>query len=452
MNLAQLITDYSSLQSSNNFYCDIKSIPLDNLSHIKSSKTKLSTSSKVIAFGTTQLNFIPTKIKNSISEAVVVSTMDDRNIFADFINEWIRKHKDRNHRSFFYKKVFKSLLHQKVRVVTSPISASELKKQRNILLSQRFIWGANLEPSAILSYFRNKKTLESSNVSNKFLIDQLSASPVFVVKNGFNEIILGYPQSSIKRGSVNHISSSNLSLLNHSNPICPASTGLFFFHPDDAFEFKDFIKSVNPLSAKNLEIDVEPVGLHFAYKMNRNLSSGTQFSFIPDFKEVGDLIFKHQKDKHLVFHKHQHYGKNFFQGQPIYIIQPIHVTDQNGNQRIVKFTGLNDDREVIFTNLEAANKSWTNFIKNHSELASVKRPNLLVYNLESFLKDKERLHKKGFQKFVVITSKDAYITTKELQAVQYSNSLFKHLKLNIKPKLFFLKLWVRRLIFALTYE
>nr|ALL97176.1 hypothetical protein [Pyropia endiviifolia] len=230
------------------------------------------------------------------------------------------------------------------------------------------------------------------------------------------------------------------------------STGLFFFHPDDAFEFKNFIKSVNPLAAEQMEVNVEPVGLHFAYKMNRNVFSDTQFAFIPDFKEVGDLLFKYRRNKYLTFHKDQYYGKKFFQGQPIYIIQPITLKDQNGELNTIKFTGLNDNREVIFTNIEAANKSWTNFIKNNSQLKSIKKPTLLVYNLESFLKDQERLNKKDFKKFVVVTNKKAYLAAKELVALPDSNSFFKPLKLNMKPKLFFVRLWVKRLFSTLTYE
>lgn len=452
MNFAQLIAEYYSTQIPNNFYCNMESLSSDNSSHLKLSKTNLLSSAKIIAFGLPSFDFIPTKIKNSIREAVVISTIDDNNVFADSTNNWIKKHKDKNHHSLFYKRIFKALLNHEIRVIVDSPNTVKINKEKNITVSQRYIWGKSWNPSIISSYLKNKKNSEFSNASKKFLIDQLSASPVFVVKNGFNEIILGHPLSRIKRGEINNITNSFLSLLNHSNRTHPVSTGLFFFHPDDALEFKDFIKSVNPLAAKHMEINVEPVGLHFAYKMNRNISSDTQFSFVPDLKEVGDLLFKHQKDKNLIFHKNQYYGKKFFQGQPIYMIQPITLKDRTGKISTIKFTGLNDNREVIFTNLEAANRSWANFTKINSQLKSIKKPNLLVYNLESFLKDKERLNKQDLQKFVVITNKKAYLATKELIALPDSNSFVKHLKLNIKPKLFFVKLWVRRLFSTLTYE
>nr|YP_007947747.1 hypothetical protein 450 [Neoporphyra haitanensis]AGG36996.1 hypothetical protein 450 [Neoporphyra haitanensis] len=452
MNLAQVTCNYFNTKTLNKFYCNTEYVSYGNFSHLNLSKINLPSSAKIIAFGLPQFDFIPTKIKNSIREAVVISTIDDSNIFADSTNNWIKKHKDKNHHSLFYKKIFKALLHQKIKVVTDSAKNSKIDKEKGLILSQKYILKNSWKPSIMSSYFENKKNNEVANVSKKFLIDQLSASPVFVVKNGFNEIILGHPAFRIKRGVISNYTHSFSNLLKQSQPTYPISTGLFFFHPDDAFEFKNFIKSVNPLASEHMEINVEPVGLHFAYKMNRNVSSDTQFLFIPDFKEVGDLLFKYKKDKHLIFHKDQCHGKNFFQGQPIYIIQPTIFKDRSGNLNTIQFTGLNDNREVIFTSLEAANKSWTNFIKNNSQLKSIRKPTLLVYNLESFLKDQERLNKQDFQKFVVITNKKAYLATKELVAVPDSNSVLKHLKLNMKPKLFFIKLWVRRLFSTLTYE
>nr|YP_009244738.1 hypothetical protein Ppul_148 [Pyropia pulchra]AMK96980.1 hypothetical protein Ppul_148 [Pyropia pulchra] len=452
MNLAQTIAEYSSAQNSNNFYCTFEHLSPHDLNSPKSSKPNLSFSTKVITFVIPRFDFIPSNIKNSIREGVIISNIEDNNIFANSTNNWVKKHKDKNHHSLFYKKIFKALLNQKIRVVAEPIKTPEIGKEHDILVSQKYVWGKSWQPSIISSYLKNKNNNVVSNASKKFLIDQLSASPVFVIKNGFNEIILGHPLSRIKRGGINNITYSFQNLLSQHKQAYPISTGLFFFHPDDAFEFKNFIKSVNPLAAQQMEINVEPVGLHFAYKMNRSISSDTKFTFIPDFKEVGDLLFKYRRDKHLIFHKDQRYGKNFFQGQPVYIIQPISLKDRSGKINIIKFTGLNDNREVLFTNLEAANKSWTNFIKNNSQLKSIKKPTLLVYNLESFLKDQEKLNKQDFQKFVVVTNKKAYVATKELIALPDSNNFFKHLKLNMKPKLFFMELWVRRLFSTLTYE
>nr|AIA19994.1 hypothetical protein [Neoporphyra perforata] len=451
MDFAQISLNYSSTNNSNKFYCNVRSIPYDNFNSLKLSKLNSSSSIKVVAFGVPEFSFVPMKIKNSIREAIVISTVDDSNIFADITNSWIKKHKDKNHQSLFYKKIFKALLYQKIRVVTNPVKISSISKETNLIASQKYTLGNNWNSLVMLFYSKNKTNSTVSNVAKKFLVNQLSASPVFVVKNGFNEIILGHPSFRIKRGGLINNSNLSLNLLKSSEQIAPVSTGLFFFHPDDAFEFKNFVTSVNPLASQQMEINVEPVGLHFAYKMNRNISSNTQFSFIPDFKEVGDLVFKYRKDKNLIFHKNQRYGANFFQGQPIYIIQPVTFKDGNGKLNTIKFTALNDNREVIFTSLEAANKSWVNFIKNSPQLKSIRKPRLLVYNLESFLKDQEQLDKQYFQNFVVITNKEAYLTTRELIALPHSNSVLKHLKLNIEPKLFFLKLWVRRLSSTLNY-
>nr|YP_010338290.1 hypothetical protein MW410_pgp140 [Bangia atropurpurea]UNJ18240.1 hypothetical protein [Bangia atropurpurea] len=450
MYCAQPITQPMRIPNTNNFYCNKKLLFSINSNYRKLSEVGSIASKEDLAFALPDSSFIPLNIIKSFQEAIVISTIHDSNIFADATNNWIKKHKNKNHHSLFYKEIFKALLTKKIEVIDSQI---ELKKIDNkIILAQKYIWTKSWKQPPFLPGLHIKKTTIVPGSSKKFIMDQLSSSPVFVVKNGFNEIILGHPLSRIKRGPLKQAAFSFSSLLNYSKVNGPISRGLFFFHPDDATEFKNFVQSIAPSASKHMEVRVEPIGLHVAYKMNRDLHGDTQFRFIPDFKEVGDLIFKHRKSKNLIFHKNQYYGKTFFQGQPIYIIQPINVKNRNGQISTIKFSGLNDDREVIFTNLEAANKSWTNFIKTQSSLQSIKKPTLLVYNLESFLKDKELLRKEDLTKFVVVTNKDAYIETKESMALLDSNSLYKHLKLNMKPKLFFVKLWIKRLISTLTYE
>lgn len=106
MNLAQVTCNYFNTKTLNKFYCNTEYVSYGNFSHLNLSKINLPSSAKIIAFGLPQFDFIPTKIKNSIREAVVISTIDDSNIFADSTNNWIKKHKDKNHHSLFYKKNF----------------------------------------------------------------------------------------------------------------------------------------------------------------------------------------------------------------------------------------------------------------------------------------------------------------------------------------------------------
>nr|NP_053828.1 hypothetical protein PopuCp033 [Porphyra purpurea]P51218.1 RecName: Full=Uncharacterized protein ycf80; AltName: Full=ORF450 [Porphyra purpurea]AAC08104.1 ORF450 [Porphyra purpurea] len=450
MYCSQAITQTSRLPVSNNFYCKKTFFSSVNSNYQNLSQMQSWSSLKVLAFGLPDLHSIPVNLNNSFQEAIVISTINDNNIFADVTNSWIKMHKDKNHYSLFYKEIFKALLTKQIHVIDSPIGSKDIDNK--IILIQQYIWKKGLKSPQFNSIARLNKNVDISNISTKFIMEQLSTSPVFVVKNGLNEIILGHPLSRIRRTAFNQIASSLSNLFHQPIATSPISNGLFFFHPDDAIEFKNFVQSKAPEACKDMDIKIQPVGLHVAYKMNRNFSSDIQFRFVPDFKEVGDLIFRHQQAKNLHFHENQYYGKNFFQGQPIYMIQPIIIKHRNGRISIIKFTGANDDREVVFTNLEAANKSWANFIKRTPYLKRLKKPNLLVYNLESFLKDKEVLHKADLTKFIVVTNKSAYITTKESVTLPYHNGLSKHLELNVKPKLFFVKLWIRRLLFTLTYE
>lgn len=445
MNLAQIPTQISSINISNNFYFKANALSHIDLKYYRLSNWKSLQDKNIIAFGLPSTNFMSAKIRNSLHESIVISAVNDSNIFADATNNWIKKYKDKNHQSLFYKEIFKALLSQKIEII---VGSQGLKNQK--LPIQKYIWHKNWIPRTTLSVIKNKNSNNISKASKAFLMDQMSSSPVFVVKNGFNEIILGHPVSRIKRMGLEQVASSFLKPLQDSKLAGSISHGLFFFHPDDAIEFKDCINSTNPVSSKDMDIRVEPVGLHFAYKMNRTLLRDTRFTWIPDFKEVGDLIMKHQNDKNLIFHDKQYYGKDFFQGQPVYTIQPITIKARNGKLKIIRFRGLNDDREVLFTNREAANQSWTNFIKTMPDLKLMKKPNLLVYNLESLLQEKEQLSKEALNRFVLITNKQAYRETKELVSIHDSHSLFKQLKVKIKPKLFFIELWVRRLTSTLV--
>jgi len=450
MYCSKLLIQLKSLQISNNFYCKNQFLSSVNSNYLKLPPRQSGFSKRVLAFVLPELSSMPINVRNSLQEAIVISTIHDNNIFADATNSWVKTHKDRNHQSLFYKEIFKALLTKQIYVTNSPIDSKNIDDK--IIPVQKYIWRKSFKPPQFYSSRGVYKDVNISNISTKFIMEQLSSSPVFVVKNGFNEVILGHPLSRIKRTGLKQIAFSFSNLFHQPIVTSPISNGLFFFHPDDAIEFKNFLQSKAFDTSKNMEIKIQPIGLHVAYKMNRKFITETQFRFIPDFKEVGDLIFKHQKAKNLIFHENQYYGKDSFQGQPIYIIQPISIKHPSGKISIIKFTGMNDDREVIFTNLEAANKSWANFIKTEPYLKGIKKPTLLVYNLESFLRDKEILHRKDLTKFVVVTNKSAYITAKESMIIHYSDSLSKHLKLNMKPQLFFIKLWIRRLFSTLMCE
>nr|YP_010338728.1 hypothetical protein MW444_pgp082 [Glaucosphaera vacuolata]UNJ18678.1 hypothetical protein [Glaucosphaera vacuolata] len=272
------------------------------------------------------------------------------------------------------------------------------------------------------------------------LMQTLQDYPVFVVRNGFKELIIGYPQRFCKANFTNNRGTwkSNWYRWYHKyflweKDLALYSVGFFFFNPQDADMLKHTIYYKYIRTAKQYEIATHPAGLDYAYKLNRTSKRGLQFKFIPDLQEVLQLVKIHKYKVRLEFHPKQVFGRDYFQGQPIYILKS-------------KLPNTDNNKKLIFTSLEAADRGWEVLKKEYEGSSLSKKPNLIVYNLESFLKDCED----GIEdpNFDLITNYDSYMFMERLNASR--KSPFLNYWKGVNSKLFWVRLWMKRTILVFT--
>nr|ARO91164.1 conserved hypothetical plastid protein [Flintiella sanguinaria] len=292
------------------------------------------------------------------------------------------------------------------------------------------------------------------NIKQKKLMENLKYTPIFVIKNGFNQMIMGFPEQEFRKNWLDQLYDiyKNKYLLNTERDKYPTSFGFLFVNPNDAIELKEYIYKKYPYSSKQMDIQVYPISLQDGYKFNRTSRTRIQFRFIPDFTEISNLLSNCKNDKNIIFDPRQKYGKDYFQGQPIYQIMPFSVK-QSGKEILLEYSGKIDPftnkRKFLFTNLEGLKYAWEEFRERFPNLKLPKKPKIIVYNLESFLKDYEMNITQISEDFAIITNKTAITRTKDIANQKiYMNGVeaFSH---KIYPKVLSIKVWAERMLWAL---
>ena len=221
--------------------------------------------------------------------------------------------------------------------------------------------------------------------------------PVFIVTNGLREIIVGQPEHRLQKSSnplvlfTERLFSKKIPKNNFQLPL---KESYIFVNPLDALEYCNYLQAIYPYSFKELRLKIFVGTLSDFYRKNRRFSEEIQFRLLPDLKEVGKLVKKYQYKPHLNFHSEQLYGTYYFQGQPIYLINPVkcsYFDDQNKTitKRYFPNSLTLSEREYtsVFTTYEQAMLIWKKYKKNFSNYVLPAKPKLTVYNLESLLNE-----------------------------------------------------------------
>nr|YP_009397406.1 hypothetical protein [Dasyclonium flaccidum]ARW66592.1 hypothetical protein [Dasyclonium flaccidum] len=234
----------------------------------------------------------------------------------------------------------------------------------------------------------NKNILFNRNIKYESL-------PLFILINNQNQFIMS--ESSDKLLSYKNNSNFMLNffkesiLKNYSHK--KSYTGLLFINPEDSLEYRSYINFEYNKSTRNNSLKSIITSIGFYYHLLNLSYSDTEFRLIPDLVEVGKLLSQYRKYSNLSFDIDQKYGSNYFQGQPIYSIQPVTVKDKNTNcrKKVYYSYHLNKNNNIIeykaiFLNYQTALSAWKKFVEDNSYYNLPAKPQLYVSNLETFLK------------------------------------------------------------------
>ena len=329
----------------------------------------------------------------------------------------------------------------------------------------KYIWRKNIN-GIISLYFRSlyhdkRQFIFLTRVQNHvFQALKKQKFPVFIIVNGFNQIVTNEPEHLI---NIKQQFGDWLSRSTHNIPTLlkeysfPLREAYIFINPIDAIEYYSYIKSQYPKSARQLQLKLFVGNLDEFYKINRLTVPYTQFRLLPDLKEVGKLVNQYQYKNNVHFDYKQVYGKNYFQGQPIYFIEPTtckHIYNTTEKAQPYYFPNSLDlaqeEYNCIFTTYQDAMIAWEKYRNKFPQYSLYNKPRLTVYNMESFLQEHENQPITNTIikfKFRFVPSQETYQYIKKLQKNTYSNvSNIISIK---KSLLLLVQVWTNRIVWGM---
>nr|YP_010195710.1 hypothetical protein LK100_pgp140 [Crassiphycus birdiae]UAD83107.1 hypothetical protein [Crassiphycus birdiae] len=324
-----------------------------------------------------------------------------------------------------------------------------------------YIWkkGFNFSlPKKWISLFFDENSLPF-NKDQLIFINQLEHQPLplFTIVNNMNQMILA-DSSEENIGNLNSIDKIykwyyDKLILN--DKILPIYYGLFFIHPIDAVEYANYIASKNISSSKEKQLNIFSSHLSTYYKVTRMNLKNLQFRLIPDLKEISRILYKYRYYRNLKFHKYQKYSKNFFQGQPIYIIEPFFAYNRKTNRMILlryyynRKSNINNEiieYKAIFTNYATLLKAWHEFKQKQINYKIPDKPKVIIYNLEDFIKSNEYNDEIKEKNILFIPSQESYQFIKHYKFINNQNKI----KRIFSNKLLSFKILTQRIFWSLT--
>nr|YP_010986222.1 hypothetical protein UYL67_pgp198 [Pachymeniopsis lanceolata]WOL37140.1 hypothetical protein [Pachymeniopsis lanceolata] len=352
----------------------------------------------------------------------------------------------------------KALTTRRIEVYLDDSSISANLKNRPTYI--KYIWRKGLNfslPDNPLKHFFNAKHLHNSNTNKSFLLKKIRSNdfPIFTIINGSNQIIMAeFPEKMLDDNNFLdklHRWYYDCFLWTKNNQ--PLYEGLFFMNPEDAIEYKYHIQQKYPQSSKQNVLNIFASKLDLYYKLTTTSVPKIRFRLIPDLTELGELIFKYRKYRHVSFHKQQKYSSNYFQGQPIYIIQPILAFNKKTkkNMPINYRYSLHEDEsqityDAIFMNYKTTLIAWQKFREENKDYTLPSYPKLLVYNLEDFIKACESNKEIYNKNILFVPSKESYDFVKQY----YNNPSQIHMLQKFSSTLLYFKVLSKRMLWSLT--
>jgi hypothetical protein len=243
------------------------------------------------------------------------------------------------------------------------------------------------KPERCFSIFSNKRSPDFPTKEQKSLLSKLKQIPIYTVVNTQNELVTASARDYKSSHSLQWIQNKYNEIFFWEYDEGSVSINLFFMNKEDAASYLHEICKKEPKEAESLGLKIKTVGLDVFYKLNRTSAPRTQNRLVGDLKEIDLILTKYSSDSMCNMHPKQKYSKDWFQGNPIYVIK-FHKDSKS--KTIAPYSFQNShEKKLIFFSKEDAIKAWKVFLVKKLQLSLSTKPSIEIYNLENFLLDLE---------------------------------------------------------------
>nr|YP_007878300.1 conserved hypothetical plastid protein [Calliarthron tuberculosum]AGA63911.1 conserved hypothetical plastid protein [Calliarthron tuberculosum] len=334
---------------------------------------------------------------------------------------------------------YKRLLSQFSKSLTNNSIRSSLEYHKDDYSSDnlKYVWYKGLNFSRMQLFESLFKTDirkgQLINLKNKLKNNiGFNSMPLYTVSNHLGQMIISEQTEELNSGFL--FSSKNTN---------DWYKGWFFINFEDA---KEYMYHIEKYYGLNNELKIVSCNLETFYKISSIYNKQLLLRLVPDLNEVGNLISKYKNYNNIEFHQKQNYGKNFFQGQPLYMIKTsMHSNSQNQYYYKIFLNKKHKNYITLFTNYETAINTLNKLKLSNSVSLKANNTKLIVYNLENFLQDSIDYSSKN-KNFLLVPSKSSYKYLKTNQQ-QQARSIISS---DLSERFLFFKLWTKRILWSLT--
>ena len=320
---------------------------------------------------------------------------------------------------------------------------SSLSKQSNSwpsrISSIQHIWPKNFKEKQrrIVELLHSSSHSSYLEYVKEYLDDTTSFShfPLFTVSNYLDQMIISEPPG--KLGNCKTV----LGQMSTSNSRSIMYCGWFFTNFKDAREYMNSISRQYNLKQNHLKIFA--CNFNTFYETIDKFGDKVNFKLIPDLEEVSNLTKTYRHYSNVSFHENQKYSSKYFQGQPLYMFK---LNSRDKELTIGDNVPGLEYYSPIFTSYQTARKFLNKKIDDSLSAKNKKMLDIVVYNLESLIKDEALNRRDRKHPFLLVPSESAYRFTKKYCLKKKLGSL----QSSLSSCMFSVQLWSKRILWSLT--
>lgn len=275
------------------------------------------------------------------------------------------------------------------------------------------------KPNRMPNFFNNQRQAEFPTQQQKAILSKLKKVPIYTIVNGYNEIVIASPRNMPPKSSIEWLYDKYYDNFLWKEDKGSISLGLFFVNKEDAETYLQEICKKDPKGAEDIGLSVKVVGLDTFYELNRTSKPRMQAKLVADLEEIDSLLNDYSKNELFYFHPKQKYKKQWFQGNPIYLMK---ISENSNNLDKKNFTlskynfddSTYNNKKVLLFKKNDAYRVWDVYRSKNKDLNLPEKPHLEIYNLENYLLDLEKGNVHLTEQTMFIPSYDSYLYSKHL--------------------------------------